>query len=189
MRDPEKIDRRVMYTRMFLRESLLALMRVKPIAKITPTELCRHAKMNRNTFYSHYDSPEALLASIEDEFYDQVERSIEQSLAVGGISNVLTEICQAISDHHDLCVVLFSEYGDKAFLGRIISLAHESTLAEWQAAGVRADLVDIEMLYGYTVNGAVSVIEQWVRGGMGLSPKEIAEFIHQATAHGIHSFT
>ena len=108
----KKVDRRVLYTKMFLRESLLALLKEKPIAKITTSELCRHAAINRNTFYTHYDSPEALLKTIEEELYSQVKQSIERSLGNGSISALLTEICQAIYDNRDLCAVLFSEYGE-----------------------------------------------------------------------------
>jgi AcrR family transcriptional regulator len=61
----EKVDR-MLYTKKFLRESLLALMKEKPTAKIAPSELCRHAGMNRNTFYTHYGILEALLKSIEE---------------------------------------------------------------------------------------------------------------------------
>jgi len=173
---------------MFLRESLLALMKEKPIAKITPTELCRHANMNRNTFYSHYDSPEALLKSIEDEMYEQIRHSIESSLTNGNISTLLTEICQAIYDHRDLCAALFSEYGDKDFLRRIVDLAHDRTIAEWKTAGMRSEGEQAEMFYCYAVNGSVSVISQWVQTGMRISPQELASFFEKASYFGLNGF-
>lgn len=188
MKNEKKTDRRVLYTKMFLRESLLALMREKPIAKITPTELCRHANMNRNTFYTHYDSPEALLKSIEDELYEQVRHSIECSLISGSISMLLTEICQAIYDNRDLCAVLFTEYGDKDFLRRIIGLAHDRTVAEWTAVGMSNDNEQVEMLYCFSVNGSVSVIQEWIHDGMNRSPDEIAQFIRKASYSGLHGF-
>jgi AcrR family transcriptional regulator len=183
-----KVDRRVLYTKMFLRESLLALMREKPIARITPTELCRHAKMNRNTFYAHYDSPEALLKSIEDELYEQVRHSIECSLKNGSISSLLAEICQAIYDNRDLCAVVFSEYGDKNFLRHVINLAHDRTIAEWKTAGIKNDDEHIEMLYCFSVNGSVSVIQKWIQEGMKKSPYEIAQFIDKSSYYGLHGF-
>ena len=184
----KKIDRRVLYTKMFLKESLLALMKEKPIAKITPSEICRHANMNRNTFYAHYGSPEALLKSIEDELYEQVRHSIERSLISGSISALLTEICQAIYDHRDLCAVLFSEYGDKDFLRLIIDLAYEQTIAEWKSAGMRSDSEQAEMLYCHSANGGVAVIQKWIMEGMKKSPQEIAQFIEKASYFGLHGF-
>lgn len=183
-----KVDRRVLYTKMFLRESLLALMRENPIAKITPTQLCRHAGMNRNTFYSHYDSPEALLESIQVELYDQVKRTIERSLKNDSISALLAEICQAIYDNRDLCAVLFSEYGDKNFLRRIIGLAHDRTVAEWRAAGLPDEGGQIELLYHFSVNGGIAVIQKWVLEGMERTPGEIARFIERATQSGLRAF-
>ena len=183
-----KVDRRVLYTKMFLKESLLALMREKPIAKITPTELCRHANINRNTFYTHYGSPEELLKSIETELYEQVRQSMEHSLNSGSISTLLTEICQTISDNRDLCAVIFSEYGDKDFLRHIIDLAHDRTVAEWQSLGMRNDNEQIEMLYCFSVNGSVSIIQKWIQEGMEKSPPEIAQFIETSTFNGLYGF-
>jgi len=182
-----KIDRRVLYTKMFLRESLLDLMREKPIGKITPTELCRHADINRNTFYAHYDSPEALLKSIEDDLYDQLSRSLQVSLKDGNILLTLTEICQAIQKNGDLCKVLFSDHGDKEFLRRIINIARDKCLAEWRAAGMAED-GQMEMLYHYTASGSVAVIEHWIQEDMKKSPEEVARFIARATALGQQAF-
>ena len=190
MADSEKkVDRRVLYTKMFLRESLLALMMEKPISKITPSELCRHAKMNRNTFYSHYNSPEALLESIEIELYEQIRNSIENPLKSGSISTLLTEICQAICDHRDLCAVLFSEYGDKDFLRRIIGLAHDRTITEWKAAGIENAGEQVEMYYSFSVSGSVAVIQQWIQKGMKNSPQEIAQFLERASYFGLQGFS
>jgi len=186
--ESEKTDRRVMYTKMFLRESLLALLKEKPIAKITPSELCRHAKMNRNTFYSHYKSPEELLQSIEDEFYGQVKSSIERSLNVRSISELMTEICQAIYDNRDLCNILFTEFGDKDFLRRIINLAHDKTLIEWKAVGINSDNEQLEMLYLFSANGSVAVIQKWIQDGMKETPSEIAWLINKVSQYGICGF-
>ncbi len=188
--DEKKVDRRVLYTKMFLRESLLELMKKKPIGKITPTELCRRADINRNTFYSHYDSPEALLRSIEDELYEQIRQSIERSLKKENISTLLTEFCQAIHDNGDLFTILFSDYGDKDFLRRIIELAHDRSIAEWKAAGMKNMDEDerVEMLYTFFVNGSVAVIRRWVQSGMKKSPREIALFIEKVTYFGLQAF-
>lgn len=184
----EKIDRRVLYTRMFLRESLLELMREKPVGRITPTELCRRAGINRNTFYSHYDSPEALLGSIEEELFEQIRRSVERSLRYERLPALLTEICQSILENGDLCKTLFSDFGDKDFLARIINLVHDRCIAEWREAGIKEDEEQVELLFSYSVSGSVSVIQKWIQGGMKKSPGEIALFIQKASYFGLQAF-
>jgi len=186
--EQKKKDRRVLYTKMFLRESLLTLMKEKSIAKITPTELCRHAGLNRNTFYTHYNSPEALLENIENEFYEQVRQSIEKSPDDGDITSSLAGICRIIFDNRDLCSVLFTEYGNKHFLRRIIDLAHDRTMAEWDALGVKKERDQMELLYCFSVNGSISVIQKWIQDGMRCTPQEISHFIEKASAHGLSGF-
>ncbi|MEN6595268.1 MAG: TetR/AcrR family transcriptional regulator [Clostridiaceae bacterium] len=184
----QKIDRRVLYTRMFLRESLLALMKEKPVARITPTELCRHAGINRNTFYSHFSSTEELLASVEDEFYETVKRSIEQLSGSGNIAALITEICQSIADNYDLCKVILSANGDKRFLEKLIHLAHDATLAGWKAARVQGDEATLESLYTFSVSGSVAIIERWVADGMPKKPAELARFLETVTFSGLQAY-
>jgi AcrR family transcriptional regulator len=184
----QKIDRRVLYTRMFLRESLLALMKEKPVARITPTELCRHAGVNRNTFYTHFSSTEELLTSVENEFYETVKRSIEQLSGSGNITALIAEICQSIADNYDLCKVILSANGDKRFLEKLIHLAHDATLAGWKAACVQADEATLESLYTFSVNGSVAIIERWVADGMPKKPAELARFLETVTFSGLQAY-
>lgn len=48
------MDRRARYTQEEIRRSLLALMKQKNFRRITVTEVCRAAEINRGTFYLHY---------------------------------------------------------------------------------------------------------------------------------------
>ena len=52
MSSPKKTDRRVKYTKQAIRDSFLKLLSEKPIEKISVTEICREAEINRGTFYS-----------------------------------------------------------------------------------------------------------------------------------------
>ena len=58
---PRKTDRRTRYTRQIIRETVLELMKEKPFSRVTVTEVCRKAELNRGTFYLHYlDMPDVL---------------------------------------------------------------------------------------------------------------------------------
>ncbi len=178
-------DRRVRYTKLFLREALLELMKEKPIGKITPTELCRRADINRNTFYAHYASPEELLRSIEDEMYSQIQASLKRPLQKEGLNEILTDICQIIYENRDLSSVLFGEYGDKEFLRWIIELARENSMRSWKKDGIAGET---ELLYTYSANGSIAVIQQWVMSGMKKKPEEIAAFLTRVSGLGIQGF-
>lgn len=184
----KKTDRRVKRTHAMLRESLLTILKEKPINKITPTELCRRADINRNTFYSHYDSVEALLHSIENDFFEQIRQSLEHSLRNNSIAMFLSEICQVIKANRDLCRVLLSENGNKDFLRDMISSAYDKSIAEWRSAGLKGNGDQSGLLYTFFVNGSVSVIQSWIQSDLKKEPDEIARFIMQATYSGLESF-
>jgi len=185
---PQKTDRRVLYTKMFLRESLLSLMREKPISMITPTELCRRAGINRNTFYTHYQSAEDLISDIEQELFSKVQGSLEQLGSGLSTRALITEICVAIAENFDLSRILLSENGDAHFLERLISLAHDQTMIAWRTAGIHADDALLEILYTFSVNGSVAVIREWVRQGMPQPPQTIAGQLEQLTYNGLNAF-
>lgn len=63
-----KEDLRVSRTKQQLKDALLSILRIKPISRITVTELCRKAGLNRNTFYSHYRSPSNCLTKLRLRF-------------------------------------------------------------------------------------------------------------------------
>lgn len=187
MREKKK-DRRVLYTKTLLRESLLELMKEKPISKITPTELCRRANVNRNTFYSHYDNPETLLSNIESELFEQIRASLEQSWDDASVKNFLTEICEAIYKNGDLCTVLFSDYGNKDFLRRIAYLVHDKCITEWKGMGIKADDETFEYIFTFTINGSVAVIQRWTQEGMRHAPQEVALFIEKISYSSLRVF-
>ncbi len=184
----EKEDRRVKYTKMVLRQSLLELLREQPIAKLTVTDLCARADINRNTFYTHYESPLDLLRQIEDELYDEIMRSLERSLFSRTINNFLLEICQSIQANGDLCGIIISEHGDKEFLKRLLYVAHDWSITEWGTHASAPDRDQMEFLYTFAANGSIAVIEAWIRDGMRKSPQEIATFLEKVTRSGQQAF-
>ncbi len=184
----ERTDRRVKYTKMVLRQSLLELLEEQPISKLTVTDLCARADVNRNTFYAHYQSPFDLLMQIEDELYEEIMRSVERSLSARTMSTFLLEVCQSIEANGDLCRLLVSEHGDKDFLRRVMQVAHDWSIAEWSARPGDLDREGMELLYSFAANGSIAVIEGWIKSNMQKSPQEIATLIEKMTRSGQAAF-
>ncbi len=183
-----KEDRRVLYTKMFLKEALLELMREKPIDRITPTELCRRAGINRSTFYAHYYTVRDLLESIEDELEKQFVRSLSANLQSSTVYDLLCEICETIRKQKDLFEILLSEHGDAAFLERVVGMSKSITFAEWKKSGI--DLADdsCDMVFEFIVEGSLAVLRHWAQNDMKQSPQEIAKLIERISNGGISAF-
>ena len=62
-----RIDRRRRYTLSVIREAFFALLAEVGFAKMTVADICRHADINRGTFYLHYEDKFAPLDALIDE--------------------------------------------------------------------------------------------------------------------------
>ena len=59
------MDIRVKKTKRAIQKAFVALLREKPIEKITVKEIAERAEINKTTFYSHYETLDALTAEME----------------------------------------------------------------------------------------------------------------------------
>ena len=180
-----KVDRRVLYTKMFLKESLLDLMKEKPIDKITPTELCRRAEINRNTFYKHYYTTRDLLQEIEEEFSAQIVESLGAKLHQNDTLQLLQQICQIVLDKKEFCKILLSANGDPAFMQDVIMLGKGFILQSWEEMGVQLSEEKMEIAFAFIISGSVAIMRTWAAGDMSIPPQEIAELINRLTLSGI----
>lgn len=71
-----KVDRRVLRTRLALREALLSLLEEKDYNRITVEEITERANLGRATFYLHYKDREDLLLEQFAELIDDLAQQI-----------------------------------------------------------------------------------------------------------------
>lgn len=62
-----KTDRRTIYTKNIIKDSLLDLLKHIPYEKITVTAICKRSEITRATFYLHYDNIDEVLDEVLDE--------------------------------------------------------------------------------------------------------------------------
>lgn len=186
----DKVNRKVKYTKMVLKESFIKLLKQKPISRMTITEICEEADINRATFYAHYNDQFDLLRQIEQELIDDINRYLEDySFEENdpGTVPLMEQIFEYIKENSELCIVLLSESGDKKFLKDILMIVQRQCIAEWTTnRSVNKELA--EYLYSYATNGSLGVILKWFENGMDRSTHEMAEIIIKMTNQGLASF-
>ena len=180
-----KLDRKTRYTRMVLQDSLIELMREKPINKITIKELCEKADINRTTFYAHYTDQYDLLRKIEDETLSWAKDAFNTIIGKASDENetlkVLEGICQYFVDNSKHLQVLMSEQGDIDFQKQLFTMVYQ--LCGIQPSTGRNGDADIKELYFiFAVNGSVGLIQHWLKNGLNQSAKEIAQIIYNMAA-------
>ena len=69
------MDRRTKYTKKIIKDTFIDLSSEKDINKVTVSEICKIADINRATFYRYYLDVYDLLDKMEEEFVDAVKNA------------------------------------------------------------------------------------------------------------------
>lgn len=175
-----KEDRKTRYTRMALQDSLIELMKEKPVSKITIKELCEKADLNRTTFYAHYSDQYDLLRKIEDEVLLWLKEAIITvmgSTDKSGTIQVLEGICQYFVENSRHLQVLMSEQGDIDFQKELFTLIYQQCgMSSPTSANIGLDMN--EDCFIFVVNGSVGLFQHWLKNGFNKPAKEMAETIY-----------
>lgn len=178
-----KIDRRVKYTRMVLKESFIDLLEKKDISQITIKEICENADINRATFYAHYSDQYDLLRKIEDEFIDSIRDYLDELGQKNNKENpvLLTEkIFEYIKENAKLCKLLLSERGGLNFQKRVMMLVYDTVINEL-TGNSNISKEDAEYVYSFTITGCVGIVQKWLDDDMKKSPRFMAEMVIKLT--------
>lgn len=175
-----KMDRRTRYTRMVLQDSLIELMKEKPISKITIKELCEKADINRSTFYAHFTDQYDLLRKIEDETLSWAKEAVTNLMGKPDkheAMEILEGIFQNLIENSRHLQVLMSEQGDIDFQKQLFTQIYKQCGINLAATyDKNSDLKGSYFIFA--VNGSVGLIQHWLKSGLTKSAKEMAEIIY-----------
>lgn len=163
-----KTDARVRYTKQAIRNAFLELLKKFPVEKITVTEICHIAEINRATFYRYYESQYDLLSSLETEMFDEIKKSAYQYK--NDIDKLTEIIFIKFSEQKELWSLLLSDHADLGFLSKIYAFFDEYFAKEGTSTESR--LKYHFLLYGYS-----GIFNHWIKSGMKETPEEMAAFV------------
>ena len=178
-----KESRKTRYTKTVLKDSLIELMKEKPISKITIKELCEKADVNRTTFYAHYADQYQLLKSIEDETFSRARE------AIAGFSGktdkndtirYLEQIFEYVVENGSHIQVLMSERGGIDFQRNLLSIIYEQCDIRF-ISGISENPEKIALYFVFLVNGSVGLIQHWLKTDLKETPHEMSEIIYSMT--------
>lgn len=181
--EEKKLDRRVRYTKMVIKESFIALLKQKPISKITVKDICAGADINRATFYAHYTDPYALLREIEEALICDIQQYLTTDAETDDIA-MLSKILQYIRANADMCTVLLSDYSDAHFQQLLRELVgYELGLKLRDSSAFSEE--DGAFILTFVLTGCVGIIQQWLDSGMVKSDLALAQLIIRLFYQGI----
>lgn len=179
-------DIRVRYTKMVIEQSFLDLLKGKPVGKITVTELCQRAQINRATFYKHYLDIPDLLEQMEEQLFEQIRSAFTPGTR--SLEAFLTEILQHVHNDQARYVLLGSDHGDPNLMSKVFLLCYESAYPLVARIIQKITESERQMLYHYLSHGSAGVLIWWIKGGMQESSQDVAKFIMATCSTTIDAF-
>src|SRR5699024_4345599 len=175
----KKLDRQKKYTRMVLKDSLIDLLKIKPISGITVKEICQLADINRSTFYTHYNDQFDLLEQIEKELIDDLNTYLNQyNFEQEEEALQMTEkLLEYVVSKQEICQTLLNKNGDHSFERRVMDVARPFLIQNWMDNN-EIDPGISDYASTFLISGSIYVIKHWLANSMDKSPKQIAELIN-----------
>ena len=169
-------NRSVRNTRRRLREALLRLLEQKPLHEISVKELTELADVNRGTFYFHYQDIFDLLVSMEDAFFEQLDRTLsENPVHGGGVYPYLHAIFSFLGENRDFCRIMLGPHGDMQFVDRVKQRVDAQCSFIWQLLAPETDPQRYAMYNAFIINGCIGLLQEWLSGRSGLTEASVTE--------------
>lgn len=176
-----KGNRRTLYSKMVIRDSLIKLLQDNEIHNITVTDICKEADINRGTFYNYYSDPFDLLQSIEDELFDKILEYLSEDYLEENKIDVLTKIFELGKENKDLCKILLFKQGDSRILNRVLYIIDNHDIIKFDSKLKYLDKKTFNYMMRFAITGSMGVIKAWLENDLAESPNEIAHIVDNIT--------
>lgn len=176
-----KNDYRKKLTQQMFRSAFVSLLKEKPVQSITVRELCEKAEVNRGTFYSHYQDMYALLESVENEMFSELEKTLAQFTRTHEIS-FYEALLEFVKNNSDMCIVLIGKNSDRIFVDKLLSYGKEFFMRVNAGVISQENARYAEIFYEYASYGCLRLLQLWIDGGMKESVENTARLLEKLTA-------
>lgn len=184
---PKKEDRRVRITKQAIKDSLIELLQVYPITKLSVKMICDTADINRSTFYAHYKDQNELLDTVQQEAVQGIKAHIFSTSftqQADTAAPVIVKVLEYCKENKALFQVLLSEHGDTTFQRELMLLAQEKAIDEIRD-DERLDVHISKYLELFALSGILSMVRHWLDQGCKDEPTALAELMTTFLYRGI----
>ena len=165
----EKLNRKRAYSQKVIQDAFLELSKTTLISKITVTDICRVADVNRTTFYSNYGDISDLVRSIVSELHRKLYTIMAQYDRMDN-EEFYIALLNIIKENATLCLVMpqLSEREFKAMEIDFTFPIRNRRVRKGKPAG-------FNIAMEYIMWGTGLVIVKWIRRGMTPSVPVLAK--------------
>ena len=176
-------NRRVKMTKKMMKDALLELLEKQPIEKITVTDICEKADVNRSTFYSYYEDIGQLLLEVEDDVLNSLPVSPDSASVDtdGRFLSALEEFFNYVRENERPFRLLIVQRDSSSFNHRLIN----SVMERYRKPSSTGDKLLDRYAYVYCINGVIGIMKEWINGNFSISTRDFTQMAFQMSAKAI----
>ena len=182
-----KEDRRTKYTRQVIKDTFLKLLEKKAYPKITVTEICKLAEINRGTFDLHYYDMDDVLDDILTEMLEDT-KSVEEHLMCPGraASNCTFPFCHKVHNTPRYQVLFLDDIISSKIIEKIANVYKEGYVT-WLMSHSLLTFEQAEAVFYFQMNGCLTINKLTIRNRCG-DWRKIQNTIDSFIKAGLESF-
>ena len=180
-----KQDRRTRYTRQTIKDTFLELLKQKSFTKITVTEICKNAEINRGTFYLHYYDIHDVLTDIFDDMTQDMLTTVDH-LFCPNKKSCSYPFCQKIQMESQYRALFLDDTIAPILLEKIAENTKEGYVT-WLMSHSLLTFEQAESVFYFQMNGCLSINRLMLRNHCN-DWKQIQTTIDKFIKAGLESF-
>ena len=173
------MDIRSVKTRQQIAQCFEQMLAEKHISKITVTDLCEKAKINRATFYKHFLDIYDLQEMLEREVLTDMDGFLRERAfsSNGDYQTMMTEFLSYAKQFGSRFYILCSANAASDLPAKIFQLLYSLAFPILKEKLPDVDEERTKLLYQYVSHGCGSVLRSWLSGESTMTEADTAEFI------------
>lgn len=180
-------DKRASKTEKNIIKAFIELSKNKDVSKITVTELCKKADINRCTFYDHYEDFPKFLDIVEIEIATTLISIFKEYHYDTDGNQMLIDYFDFLYENKDCFFYLYNSSLNGKGLNLVISAIKEITLPIWlKETDLSAN--QAELIFAYAINGAFSLAKEWCDSNFQIEKSQAKELLENVAKYGVYNY-
>lgn len=166
-------SRRVKLTKRLITEAFIELLESKPLAKVTVTDVCNIAEINRSTFYAYYEDVPSLMREIQEEVISRIPAPESLPTVVESLErflDMMVPLFDYIKKNSRLFNVLVVQAECDDFAERIV----RTVLERYPKNFFEKDDLEREYRAVFCLNGFIGIFKLWITEDFPITSRQFA---------------
>lgn len=182
-----KTDLRVVKTRSIIRNALLETLSEKHISRVTVSEICTIAKINRKTFYRHYRTVIDVMEELENELLGEFSKNL-RSGSLLNIEAVIRGASETVKLHSDIFSRILKHNAEIFTDGRLKMALRRTIAAALKNNGSKSGDRELGAAAEFVVSGMLALYAEWFAGGCREDIDVLADISVKTAAGGLSAY-